>query len=316
MLEVLNSLEQQGFAIHKRFLDQRRVAALRERVVEQADLERKQGVAEVSHSGTASGREFCEPDAAEAIFQAVSFLPNKGKVFRELAMEPVLHEYLRYCFSDVPYNLATQAATLVRAGGEHQVFHSDQQAWPFLTPLPALMTSVVCLSEFSSEMGSTRVVPGTHRGSPPEISIDTATGRVANPSPIDSLAIEAESGDLVMWDGRLWHAQGASTAAKTRIAIIQVFAMHMVKPQDVYPAIVHDDVYAKLSEAERQMLGFEVHFEYAGRIAPRHSEDRRSNTNYSYPFVPELRRDSDTRAVPLPDAHIGRATKPAQMIDT
>ena len=75
--------------------------------------------------------------------------------------------------------------------------------------------------------------------------------------------------------------------------------MHFIKPQDNYAASIHDDVYERLSDAERNMFGFEVVSEYAGRIFPRYSGDRRANTNARYPYIPELRCGSDRQAVPF-----------------
>lgn len=305
---VCGNFDRHGVAFHTGFIPDAQRNQLLERVIEQAELEREQGVAELSGTGTASERQFAGKGAPAAPFQAITFLPNKGRCFRELMMHEGILAYCRHAFGSVPFYLTSQTATIVRAGAAAQVIHSDQQAWPFTTPAPALVTFVICLSDFAPEMGSTCFVPDTQQLPPPAIGLRKDIGRVGNLADLDPIPFSAEAGALAWWDGRTWHGQGASSSSRDRVSIILTYAMHMVRAQDNYPALLHDDVYATLSDAERAMLGFEVHFEYAGRVAPRHPQDDRFNTNCRYPYIPELRRGSRAAAVALPDARIDHPT--------
>lgn len=300
------SFAEHGVAFLEGFLDPERREALLARVLEQAELEREQGVAELSGTGTASDTGFASPGAPPAPFQAVSFLPNKGRVFIELATDARILAIVGAAFGGVPFYLTTATATIVRKGAAGQVIHADQQAWPFTTPVPAMVTLVACLTDFTPDMGSTRFVPGTRGNSPPSIGILAETGVVGNLDRLKPEAFSAPAGALAMWDGRIWHGQGASTSDVPRVAVIMTFAMHMVRAQDDFLASLHDDVLATLTTQERQVLGFEVHYQYAGRVAPRFPADTRANTNFRYPYVPELRRGGTTRAVPLVDAAINR----------
>jgi ectoine hydroxylase-related dioxygenase (phytanoyl-CoA dioxygenase family) len=312
---VKRDVDRLGVGIHKDFLDETFRRELLERVLEQAELERKQGVAELSSTGTASEAGFASPDAPPAPFQSVSLLPNKGKVFRDAFMDERLQDYARHILRGVPYYVTQQAATIVRKGAAGQVIHVDQQAWPFLTPVPVLFNVILCLTEIEPDMGSTRFVPGSQNGPPPVIGMDPFSGRVGNLDEVTTIASSAPAGSAVIFEGRVWHGQGPSVSDKDRVVIITTYAMHMVRPQDIYSAGLQDEVYAQLSDAEKDMLGFTVHFEYAGRIAPRHAGDERRNLNFSYPFVPELRRGSEARAVAAAHQRIGHAERQASIID-
>ena len=59
---------------------------------------------------------------------------------------------------------------------------------------------------------------------------------------------------------------------------------------------LHDDIYATLTEAELEILGFKA--EPNGRIEAS-APGSRQNTNRKTPYVPELRRGSDRRPVAL-----------------
>lgn len=304
-----------GYAIHEHFLSPAQVTALRERLEEQAALEREQGVAESGdrgHEGTMDFRGAQEKQLPP--LQLIRFTPNKGRVFIDLMMHPTAAVYLKHVFKGVPYNVATQAGTILRKGAHQMVVHADQQAWPFLTPVPVMLNIFVPLSDFDADMGATRLVPGSHLRTPPRIEPHPTTGGAYNPDPIEGIPAVATAGSAIMWESRTWHCSGASTSDKVRYSVATVYAMHFVKPQDFYPAMLHDDVYETLSEEERRMLGFEVHFEYAGRIGPRHPADTRCNTNCRHPYVPELRRGGSQRAVPVADMAIAKTKEHAQVV--
>lgn len=308
------NLDRHGVVVHENALSAAECQSLLAEVLEQAELEREQGVAQLSPTGNAGDMGFAPPGAPAAPFQSVSFLPNKGASFRKLMRHPLLRAYGEHLFRGVPFYMTAQTATIVRNGAQGQVVHTDQQAWPFLTPVPIMFVAIFCLTDFRPEMGSTVLVPGTQHGAPPKIANHPETGRAYNPEPMHAQAIDAKAGSLLLWESRLWHAQGSSTSTLDRVGILHSFAMHMVRPQDDLTALIHDDVYEALTDEEKRVLGFEVHFEYAGRIGPRYPGDRRSNLNFKYPFVPELRRGASKRAVPLQDAVVAHAQVQAELV--
>lgn len=305
--EGKRNLDEVGYTIHKNYLSAQQVEVLRSRLVEQAELELEADVATVSSSGHAGkDRHYGGRDGkAPPISQQVSFLPNKGAEFRPLIHHPIGLAYSEHVFRGVPFNLATQSGLFLRKGGKRQVLHADQQAWPFETPIPVMINILIALSDYDADMGATNVVPGSHRFPSPDLEMSAEESAASIGSTLIPMVCKA--GDAMVFESRTWHCQGASTSDKTRIALGTVFAMHMVKPQDFYPAVIHDKVYDELSEADKDMLGFKVHFEYAGRIGPRHPGDTRANTNCRHPYIPELRRDgAGGSAVPYDDMKVAQ----------
>jgi ectoine hydroxylase-related dioxygenase (phytanoyl-CoA dioxygenase family) len=76
---------------------------------------------------------------------------------------------------------------------------------------PIMVNTVWMLDDFTSELGATRVVPGSHRmpqGSPPpERSL-----------PLEVQAI-APAGSVLIFDGRCWHGGGANRTTRDRHAL-------------------------------------------------------------------------------------------------
>lgn len=87
-----------------------------------------------------------------------------------------------------------------------------------------------------------------------------------------------------------------------RLLVISIgtsWAVHFIKPQDFFPAIIHDDVYETLTDADKDVLGFRVVREDCGAIGPRTPSDTRSNLNVRYPYIPELLKGGSKTPVPL-----------------
>jgi len=290
------NLDEFGVTIHDDYIPKDQLAALLARVEEQAAMERQEGVATIGTclEDSWTGR---PADDTPPTWQIVNFLPNKGREFIALAMHPVARAYADHIFRSVPYNLVNQSALIVRKGSPQQVLHVDQQALPFLTPIPAMINVFLCLSDFEADMGATRLLPGSHRGPPPEIRRDK-DGPAENAAEVTLAPAVARAGSAIIWESRTWHCQGPATSDKARWAVSSIYGMHFMKPQCNYPALIEDDVYDTLSLDEREMLGFKVAYNYAGRLTPRSPADARANTNCFYPYIPELRRNGAKHAKP------------------
>jgi ectoine hydroxylase-related dioxygenase (phytanoyl-CoA dioxygenase family) len=291
------NLDTHGYTIHKNFLSPEQLEALRARLIEQGEMELTAGVALVSSSGHAGDdRHYSGAEGNTLpISQQIAFLPNKGVEFRAAMHHPVALEYAQHAFREAPFNVVVQGGSFLRKGGKRQVLHADQQAWPFSTPMPVMLNVLVALSDFDADMGATNIVPGSHLHPSPDLALAPEQAAAEIGSALVPMVCKA--GDAMVFESRTWHCQGDSTSEKTRMVFGTVYGLHCVKPQDDYPALIHDTVYEQLSEQDREMLGFKVHFEYAGRIGPRYPGDVRRNTNAAFPYVPELHRGANNEPV-------------------
>ena len=144
-----------------------------------------------------------------------------------------------------------------------------------------MFAMMICLSDFEADMGATLVAPGSHRFPLPQL--DGGAGRAGQRDRLGACAADGPGGSALFWESRTWHGQGGSTSDKARVSIGSIWAQHFVKPQDFFPAIVHDDVYETLTDADKEVLGFRVVREFGGAIGPRSPGDRRSNLNVGTP---------------------------------
>lgn len=288
-----------GYCIVADVVDAEERKRARDRLDEQARLEREQGVAWLGNGGRGGNTWLGYPKEGEPepVWQGIRTLVNKGRPFIDLIMNAKIRDLMKHTFGKHPYYLMSANGLIIRKGAVAMFTHTDQQMVPFSTPIPVIANAMVCLSDFTEANGATRVVPGSHKNpDPPLVEVDVKARHAYNPAPIESVPAEAPAGSAIIFEGRLWHSSGASLSDDVRYSITIAYMLAWLRQQDCYPASLHDDIYAGLSDDERSIIGFQD--TQLGRLDPRFPGDR-SNVGTVNAFIPELRPGSEKRAIPV-----------------
>jgi hypothetical protein len=259
--QVKRDFDEFGYGLIKDCLSPAQTDAIRERMLEQ-------GEAELKHQGLAQ----------PPLPQRLRFLPNKGRVFRDLILQPQVTELMRHGFAGLDFCLSSMAGTLTRRGAPAQIIHCDQSVLPAAIPKAFVNNTIYMISEFTDANGGTRVVPGSHLWGPPPIGRAADGGYRGYDG--ESVAIEGEPGTAFVFDGRLWHG-GGEPKVSGRIAIVAFYMIPVLRQAENYPACLHPEIHAQLTEDELRMLGF----------------GRASTLNYMEPAEPGGRGNFDT---PMP----------------
>lgn len=268
LVQLKADIAECGYGVMLDALDPDLLAALRERVLDQAAGERRAGVA--FHFGDdQTGMPGAAAGATPAPNQRLGNLLNKGAVFRRLLNHPLATEAATLMLGP-DHLLSSLSAMIMNKGGVAQVIHSDQQFVPFQTPDALVCNIVWMLVDFTEANGATRLSPGTHRLPPPKIRKDRgADGAVRLIQPEAPLVVaEAPAGSALVFDGRLWHGAGANTTDAPRPALFSYYCAPYLRQQENIPVSLMDAVYADLTAEERRVLGFEAYNRGMGRIAP------------------------------------------------
>jgi hypothetical protein len=288
-------LDEYGLCVHEGFLSPEQVKALKDRMIEQAELECEYGVALLSGQSRGGGTWYGRPEPGQMPgWQGIAALYNKGRVFIKLLSHPLFAEYAKHAFRGNSFHLSAMTGLIVRRGAEPMVVHVDQQFMP-RTEVPTYLNCMLCLVDFEEVMGATRVVPKSHAGTYPKQAFEAKRG-VYNPEPIETVAVEAPAGSAIFFESRTWHQSGTSRSDKTRYSLSALWQQSWVKPMDYIVENLQDEVYRTLTEKELEILGFKA--EPSGRIEAS-SPGSRQNINRKTPYVPELRRDSAARPLAL-----------------
>ena len=265
-------IDEHGYSLVEHALTSSQLAEARERISEQAEAERKAGVA-FMRDGTI-GTEHVPGNN-----QNVNFLANKGQIFREMASRPDILDIVRHVLGE-EIRIHNLLAIIVRIGGQEMGLHTDQWFVPSANPYdeppmrpgsitraspgqpdtlgPTLMPCIVCnvfwmLDDFTTENGATFIVPGSHK-----------SGRRPNKDDrADQMQVIGPAGNCFIFDGRLFHGTGphlSQDPTVERKALTFAYIPPMFKPHENYTLALRPEVYEEASQELLDLMGFKVWF--------------------------------------------------------
>ena len=108
------------------------------------------------------------------------------------------------------------------------------------------MQVIIVLEDMRFENGCSVVIPGSHQ-----------FGRYAdNSKDADKKYINAQAGDIVLWDSRLWHGTSENLTKGTRWAIVATFTRWWIKQHFNITNSIPKDIFDLLSPKFKSILGF------------------------------------------------------------
>jgi len=237
-------LDEKGYCVVPNVLSPAEVAALKVRLVEQAAGERARGVA--FHDGGAS-----RPN------QRVWMLLNKGKVFRDLMLHPIVDALMGHLLGP-DFLVSSLTANIAHPGGEPMVLHTDQGYVGFWTPVPVVANIAWMLDDFTDANGGTRLVPGSHLNSAAtqRSSSYVADGPANMPTIEDTIGAEGSAGSVLCFDGRIWHGTGANHTDRPRHALLSYHCRPYIRQQENMALGLDPAVRAAERPALLNRLGF------------------------------------------------------------
>jgi ectoine hydroxylase-related dioxygenase (phytanoyl-CoA dioxygenase family) len=224
-------LDAHGYCIVANVLSPAQVAALRERVVAQAEGEEASGQASGDHASN----------------QRIWMLANKGKVFRELAVHPFARTMMTRLLGE-NFLVSSLTANIARPGGAPMFLHTDQLYVDFWTPKPAVANILYMLDDFTDENGGTRLIPGSHLRPQSEDDIPERT-----------IGAEGPAGAALVFDGRMVHGTGANrTTDKMRHAILAYHCAPYMRQQENFFLGLDPALETPENEELLQRLGYKI----------------------------------------------------------
>ena len=126
--------------------------------------------------------------------------------------------------------------------------------------LPPFQVNIIwMLCDFTEENGATRFVPGSHlSGHQPDPEID-----------YEAIRVQGKEGSAIVWDGRVWHAAGANTSSSPRYALVTPCKGPQLRQRINFPYGVREDVLQRLSQDEKQLLGYKSWYGVGNTDDPR-----------------------------------------------
>ncbi|MCV6592320.1 MAG: phytanoyl-CoA dioxygenase family protein [Silicimonas sp.] len=134
---------------------------------------------------------------------------------------------------------------LARSSNYRMPMHIDSFV-PYVSDHPFIMQCSVLLEDQSRKNGCTVIVPKSHRSG----------GYVDQNAFDNAVPIEANAGDMVFWDSRIWHGALENTTDGTRWSMIATFCRWWIKQAFDIPGNIPQELYDQLDDRMRAVLGY------------------------------------------------------------
>jgi ectoine hydroxylase-related dioxygenase (phytanoyl-CoA dioxygenase family) len=148
------------------------------------------------------------------------------------------------------YWMNTGQMMIIGPGEGEQVLHRDADNWRTMNRPDGFEVTVSCMfaiSDFTADVGATRVVPGSHRW--------TDFSRRPRPDEIPQAVMTAGSG--MIYTGRALHGAGANrTDDEWRFGLHVSYVLGWLTPEEAGPLGIDWPAAAVLPERAQQLLGW------------------------------------------------------------
>ena len=221
----LKDLDDKGFTIFPRFLDEGWLLALRTRFEELCEKE-----------GFHAGIEVHQEEGTRRL----SDLCNKGEVFDKVYTHPQVLAAVHHVIArDLPGN-GLQALHADWGSDYDGCFHVCNSIW--------------LLDDFSEENGCTRLVPGTHKGKHPRNSLEDP--KALHP---DEELVIAPAGTVAVFNSHIWHG-GTQNCSKDlpRRALHCYFTAREHDQQLNQREYLRYETWKRISRAARYVLDVDL----------------------------------------------------------
>ena len=228
--QASEDLSTHGYCIWKDALSSPELAALRERLSEQAAGE------------DAAGKGFHDRQVNQRLWMLV----NKGAAFRDLAMHSVATDFMSELLGEA-FLLSSLTANIARPGGVRMYLHTDQLYVDFWTPRPVVANIAWMLDDFSDENGGTRLVPGSHLKPHRQYAQD------------ETVAAAGPRGSALIFDGRLVHGTGENRSRGShRHALLSYYCRPFMRQQENFYLGLDPAIRTDASPGFLRRLGFSI----------------------------------------------------------
>lgn len=175
-------------------------------------------------------------------------LLNDGDVWQDVAIHPWVMQIQERILGE-GFLLSTMGTAVVGPGEPAQPIHVDDTIYGFARPHPELVCNTMwALSEFTEEMGATRIVPGSHRwDADPDFGTSYASIPAAMPA-----------GSICMFVGSLYHGAGENVSDTDRYGLTINYCNGALRQQENLMLGISPQRMMTFPEPLQDILGFKL----------------------------------------------------------
>lgn len=218
------------------------VALVRKRVLDQAEGERRAGIAQKTPSG-----------------QNINCCVNKGRVFEGLIEQhpsvvqggPLVEQIVTEALGPNWISTSLIAAISLK-GGVPQALHQDQDL-ALDSKSPLTINILTPITDIDESNGGTLVIPGSHRILSEALRAEQPVGKLP-----PAINMDAEAGTMIITDGRLLHGTGINHTDAPRIVMLNGMQHPLIRQQENWMLSVRPEVLRRASPKLLQRMGYQA----------------------------------------------------------
>ncbi len=249
--KLRTDLQQWGYCLIEEALSKDQYERLKQRLTEQAEAERKAGIACWTGAAAAPGEplpkvQFLHSliNKGEQFIQCVEHDPagvQGGPLIEQLLNETMGHNFLMSSFIAIISNKFNMP----------QGLHQDQAIAPFQdATAPFTVNTMYIMDDMTSHNGGTLVVPGSHK----LISAAGSGNPLTEPLP-PAINLAAPAGTVMMFEGRLLHGTGVNRSNASRSIMVMNSVKPFMRQQELHLLSARADVLQNASPKLLYRLG-------------------------------------------------------------
>jgi ectoine hydroxylase-related dioxygenase (phytanoyl-CoA dioxygenase family) len=172
----------------------------------------------------------------------------RGKAFVKLLENVTLHRYFARLLGPTSIVYAYTSSSMPPAGTNYsRRIHVDCPR--FIEDYISNVGVTLALTDFTSENGATRLLPGSHRieDKPDEERFER-----------DAEELHPRAGDAIIFNARTWHRGGINRSAGIRHSVTMNVCRSYMRQQFDFPRMVDERVIGQLGPVGLRFLGFDV----------------------------------------------------------
>jgi len=151
---------------------------------------------------------------------------------------------------------------ILQPGRRPQPLHHDDVLYSPFIPRggpESMVNFMFAVTDFTSENGATRMVPGSHKW--PEGRLPTDDDEVVD--------VEMPTGSVAIWLGSTWHGAGLNSTAIPRLGAEIAFNCGWLRPHEAYHLLIPPGLARDLPPRVQEVLGYKAHRGMLGCIEQR-----------------------------------------------
>jgi len=178
----------------------------------------------------------------DTMHHTVVFSPTTLEFLDQNPAHPYLESYFEgnYILNTLGGSIVTPNSTIYTRNihRDSRTFSSDQHI---------LVNTLLMLDDSTIENGCTWMYSGSHKMPKKPDNEEFFSNAIRLP---------CKAGDLIIFDGNIWHAAGKNTSNENRNLITPIYTKPIIKQQLDYPRAFGYDFAHRISERLKQILGY------------------------------------------------------------